>query len=81
MFRHPCFDGCRWRLVRQCDERQALAANCQWHTTRYIPFNLGVTKHYRGKASITPPSTGRVAPVVGVRLLAKKTTAFPTCRP
>ncbi len=34
----------------------------------------------RGKASTTPPSTGSVAPVVGVRLLAKNTTALPTWR-
>ncbi len=36
---------------------------------------------YRGNASTTPPSMGSVAPVVGVALLAKKTTALPTCRP
>ena len=35
----------------------------------------------RGNASGTPPSTGNVAPVVGVRLAAKKTTALPTCSP
>src|SRR5213080_5343876 len=33
----------------------------------------------RGNASGTPPSTGSVAPVVGVRLEAKNTTALPTC--
>ena len=32
----------------------------------------------RGKASGRPPSTGSTAPVVGVRLAAKKTTASPT---
>ncbi len=32
----------------------------------------------RGNASATPPSTGSVAPVVGVRFEAKKTTALPT---
>jgi len=37
-----------------------------------------VNAGYRGNASITPPSTGSVAPVVGVALLAKNTTAFPT---
>src|SRR5439155_11605459 len=36
-------------------------------------------QHQRGKASGTPPSTGSVAPVVGVRLEAKNTTALPTC--
>src|SRR5439155_8713792 len=35
----------------------------------------------RGKASGTPPSTGSVAPVVGLRFEAKKTTALPTCAP
>ncbi len=34
---------------------------------------------YLGNAAGFPPSTGRAAPVVGVRSLAKKTTAFPTC--
>lgn len=32
-----------------------------------------------GKAVGIPPSTGNVAPVVGVWSLAKKTTTFPTC--
>lgn len=36
--------------------------------------------HYRGNASGSPPSTGSTAPVVGVRALAKNTTASPTCR-
>lgn len=36
---------------------------------------------YRGKAPGFPASTGSEAPVVGVRSLAKKTTAFPTCSP
>ncbi len=39
------------------------------------------SRGYRGNASTTPPSTGSVAPVVGVALLAKKTTAFPTWWP
>ena len=39
----------------------------------------GVVKNYLGNAAGMPPSMGRVAPVVGVRPLAKKTTAFPTC--
>lgn len=47
----------------------------EWHAP------IAVHHFYRGKASITPPSTGRVAPVVGVALEAKKTTALPTCRP
>ena len=35
----------------------------------------------RGKAAATPPSTGSVAPVVGVTFAAKNTTALPTCAP
>src|SRR5438309_6431468 len=35
----------------------------------------------RGNAAAMPPSTGKVAPVVGVWLEAKKTTARPTCAP
>lgn len=35
--------------------------------------------HYLGNASGSPPSTGSVAPVVGVKSLAKNTTALPTC--
>src|SRR5262249_10984325 len=37
------------------------------------------SKVYLGNASATPPSTGMVAPVVGVRFDARNTTAFPTC--
>ena len=42
---------------------------------------LWVELAHRGNASGTPPSTGSVAPVVGVRFEAKKTTALPTCSP
>ena len=36
-------------------------------------------KPYRGVASGSPPSTGIVEPVVGVRRVAKNRTAFATC--
>jgi hypothetical protein len=40
-----------------------------------------VEQSYRGVASGRPPSTGIVAPVVGVCREAKKNTALATCRP
>lgn len=49
------------------------------HRRALLPLALrGID--YLGNASTIPPSTGSVAPVVGVWLLAKKTTALPTCR-
>ena len=46
-----------------------------------LQFNREVAcSTHRGNASGRPPSTGNTAPVVGVRMLAKKATASPTWR-
>ncbi len=59
--------------------RRFLSAACvvRNNADRFVDLRVS----YLGKASASPPSTGSVAPVVGVALLAKKTTALPTCRP
>lgn len=49
------------------------------HAGAFLPPSAAMSSAQRGKASAIPPSIGKVAPVVGVWLVAKKTTALPTC--
>ena len=70
--------------VRDQVKNRQITGGRDWDIASGYPcFSAAMYAHaattYRGVASGRPPSTGIVAPVVGVCRVAKKRTARPTC--